>query len=105
MDARVEVQWNGYAQLNITVPLHLKPLIALNELGKLIANRNNRRAIGGPNFRKRDYFVDTVRNRQGVISAPFKSALSNKPVVVVTEPVTVGTPVTWRPYRDPQNPK
>lgn len=62
-------------------------VIALDGSGKLIANLNNRRAIDGSNFSKRDYFIDTVRNRKGIISAPFQSALSKQPVVVVTEPV------------------
>lgn len=62
-------------------------VIALDKTGNLIANLNDRRAIGGSNFSKRDYFIDTVRDREGVISAPFRSALSKRPVVVVTEPV------------------
>ncbi|MBC7686175.1 MAG: GGDEF domain-containing protein [Bdellovibrionales bacterium] len=62
-------------------------VIALDETGKLIANLNNRLVIGKSNFSKRDYFIDTVRDREGVISAPFLSTLSKRPVVVVTEPV------------------
>lgn len=62
-------------------------VIALDANGNLIANLNDRRSIGLSNFSKRDYFIDTVNNREGVISAPFRSALSKKPVVVVTEPV------------------
>ena len=62
-------------------------VIALDATGKLIANLNNRRAIGTANFSKREYFIDTVSSHEGLISAPFRSALSNQPVVVVTEPV------------------
>ena len=62
-------------------------VIAVDATGKLIANLNDRRAIGTANFSKRNYFTDTVSNREGVISAPFQSALSKQPVVVVTEPV------------------
>ncbi|WP_332877900.1 GGDEF domain-containing protein [Massilia sp. S19_KUP03_FR1] len=62
-------------------------MIALDATGNLIANLNDRRAIGGSNFGKREYFLDTVANREGVISAPFQSSLSKKAVVVITEPV------------------
>lgn len=62
-------------------------VIALDVTGNIIGNLNDRRAIGRSNFSKRDYFIDTVRDREGVISAPFRSALSKQPVVVVTEPV------------------
>ena len=62
-------------------------VIALNAAGDLIANLNDRRVIGTTNFSKREYFGDTVRSREGVISKPFRSSLSKQPVVVVTEPV------------------
>jgi diguanylate cyclase (GGDEF)-like protein len=55
--------------------------------GELIANLNDRRTIGKLNASQRPYFRDTVRDREGVISAPFKSALTGKSVVLVTEPV------------------
>lgn len=62
-------------------------VIALDDSGNLIGNLNDRRAIGKSNFSKRDYFIDTMRDRDGRISAPFQSALSKQPVVVVTAPV------------------
>ncbi|MES2758195.1 MAG: diguanylate cyclase [Pseudomonadota bacterium] len=62
-------------------------VIALDKSGKLIANLSDRRVIGRDNFSKRDYFIDTVANHEGLISRPFKSVLSGKPVVAVTEPV------------------
>jgi diguanylate cyclase (GGDEF)-like protein len=55
--------------------------------GNLIANLNDRRAIGKLNVFKRPYFQDTLRYKEGVISEPFKSALTGKSVVLVTEPV------------------
>jgi diguanylate cyclase (GGDEF)-like protein len=55
--------------------------------GNLIANLNDRRAVGKLNVFKRPYFQDTVRYREGVISEPFKSLLTGRPVVLVTEPV------------------
>ena len=62
-------------------------VIVLDKTGELVANLNDRRAIGRSNFSRRDYFIDTVRDREGLISAPFRSSLSKQPVVVVTEPV------------------
>lgn len=62
-------------------------VIALDAAGKLIADLNDRRAIGTANFAKREYFIDTVRSREGLISRPFRSVLSRQPVVVITEPV------------------
>ncbi|UMR28628.1 diguanylate cyclase [Massilia sp. MB5] len=55
--------------------------------GKLVANLKDRRAVGTINVAARPFFRDTLRLREGVISAPFLSLLSNKPVVVVTEPI------------------
>ena len=62
-------------------------VVVLNATGNLIANLNDRRLVGTVNFSKRDYFSDTVRSREGVISVPFQSSLSHQPIVVVTEPV------------------
>lgn len=55
--------------------------------GELIANLNNR-VLAKLNIRERTYFQETMRGREGVISTPFKSLLSGRPVVVVTQPVT-----------------
>lgn len=55
--------------------------------GNLIANLNDRRSIGKLNVSQRPYFQDTVRYKEGVISEPFKSALTGKSVVLVTAPV------------------
>jgi hypothetical protein len=54
--------------------------------GKLVASlrdRNARRV----NISERQYFKDTMRLQEGVISAPFKSSLSGQPVVVLTQPL------------------
>jgi diguanylate cyclase (GGDEF)-like protein len=71
-------------------------VIALDQTGKIIANLNDPSVNGSASFSKRDYFIDTVAGRKGVISYPFKSILSGKPVIVVTEPVynAVGELVT-----------
>ncbi len=40
-----------------------------------------------PNVRERQYFIDTMATRRGLISAPFKSMTSGQPVVAITAPV------------------
>jgi len=62
-------------------------VLAIDAEGNLIANLNDRRTIGQGNFAERDYFKNTMAAREGVISAPFRSRLSGKPVVVVTQPI------------------
>jgi diguanylate cyclase (GGDEF)-like protein len=62
-------------------------LVAFDATGKLIASMNDRSVVGKLNFATREYFVDTVKFREGVISRPFKSLLSGKPIVLVTEPI------------------
>ncbi|MES2743446.1 MAG: diguanylate cyclase [Pseudomonadota bacterium] len=63
-------------------------VVVLDRSGKLVANLNDRRQIGKLNFAARPYFGDTLNAREGVISAPFNSALSGKPVVLITIPVS-----------------
>ena len=62
-------------------------VLVYDQDGMVVANLNDRRAVRTQDFSERPYFVDTVRIREGVISKPFRSALSGKPVVLVTEPV------------------
>lgn len=62
-------------------------VLAIDADGNLIANLNDRRTVGKGNFAERDYFKNTMAAREGVISAPFRSRLSGKPVVVVTQPI------------------
>ncbi len=61
-------------------------LVAFDAGGKLVASglapgRQGLNALGKP------YFDDTVARKAGIISPPFKSALSGKPVVLVTSAV------------------
>ena len=55
--------------------------------GTLIANLQDRRLLGKMNSSNRAYFRDTLAAREGIVSAPFRSKLSGRPVVVVTQPV------------------
>lgn len=56
--------------------------------GDLVASLRDRRTRGTLNIANRTYFRDTLRSRDGLVSQPFKSALSGRPVVVITQPVT-----------------
>lgn len=62
-------------------------VVAFNPAGTLIASLNDRRAIGTINVAAREYFRATVDAHEGIISRPFKSALSGKAVVLVTQPI------------------
>lgn len=62
-------------------------VLVFSPSGKVIANLKDRRAVNAQDFSGRHYFIDTVRSKEGVISRPFRSALSGQPVVLVTEPV------------------
>ena len=55
--------------------------------GLLIGNLNDRRQLGKLRSANRAYFQDTLKKQEGLVSAPFKSALSGKPVVLVTQPI------------------
>lgn len=55
--------------------------------GKLVANLQDRRMIGKLNSKNRQYFRDTVTAQEGIVSAPFRSVLSGRPVLAITQPV------------------
>ncbi|SEO57911.1 diguanylate cyclase (GGDEF) domain-containing protein [Duganella sp. CF517] len=59
---------------------------AFDVQGDLIASLNSRNARR-INVAGRQYFKDTLAAREGVVSAPFVSALSGKPVIAITQPV------------------
>ncbi|UGQ47775.1 GGDEF domain-containing protein [Massilia endophytica] len=83
-DAR---QVQGVLEDHFTLRDEFFNVSAVNRHGDLVANLNDRRAIGISNFSDRAYFRDTVAAREGVISAPFRSQLSGKQVVLITQPV------------------
>lgn len=62
-------------------------LLVVNASGELVADYFNTALSGTINFADRDYIRSTLKRKQGLISAPFRSQLSGHPVVVVTEPV------------------
>jgi len=62
-------------------------VLVFDAAGMVVANLNDRRAVRTQDFSQRPYFIDTLRIREGVISRPFRSLLSGRPVVLVTEPL------------------
>ncbi|WP_332848016.1 sensor domain-containing diguanylate cyclase [Massilia sp. S19_KUP03_FR1] len=62
-------------------------VVAFDPSGKLIASLADPRTIGTINVAERDYFRASIAAHQGLLSAPFKSRISGKPTVLVTEPV------------------
>jgi len=62
-------------------------VVAFDADGNLVASLADRRQIGKLSAAQRTYFRDTVRLREGIVSQPFRSQLSGRPVVLLTEPV------------------
>jgi hypothetical protein len=67
-------------------------VIAIDAKGELFVSLRDRREAGRLNVANRDYFRQTVALHEGLISEPFRSALSGKPVVLVTESCAI----SWR---------
>ncbi|WP_173346249.1 diguanylate cyclase domain-containing protein [Pseudoduganella dura] len=61
--------------------------VALDANGVLLTSLAGGAAAGQATVAARAYFRDTVRTRKGVLSPPLRSALSGKPIVLLTEPV------------------
>ncbi|NGZ86247.1 sensor domain-containing diguanylate cyclase [Duganella aceris] len=59
---------------------------AFDTAGNLVASLRDKNAKR-INVAERTYFQQTLATREGLISAPFKSALSGRPVVVLTQPL------------------
>jgi len=62
-------------------------VIAIDARGMIFASLRDRREAGRLSVANREYFLKTVAMHEGVISEPFQSRLTTKPVVLVTEPV------------------
>ena len=62
-------------------------LTAFGADGKLIANLQDRRMVGKLNSKNRQYFRDTMAAQESIVSAPFRSVLSGRAVLAVTQPV------------------
>jgi diguanylate cyclase (GGDEF)-like protein len=78
----------AYIESHPTLREEFSNVVAFDPAGNLIANLGRRLNGESMNASERDYFRDTVKFKEGVISAPFKSRLSGLPLVLVTQPVT-----------------
>jgi len=63
-------------------------VVAFNAEGDIVASLSGRPTGEPVNAKQRDYFRDTVNFHEGVVSAPFKSRLTGRSVVLLTQPVT-----------------
>lgn len=62
-------------------------LAAFDAQGQLIANFNDTSIIGRYNVADREYMRRTIQQRRGVISEPLRSQLSDRAIVLMTEPI------------------
>ncbi|AXA90707.1 GGDEF domain-containing protein [Massilia sp. YMA4] len=62
-------------------------VVAFDASGTLVASLTDRRQIGTFSGADRPYFTQTVSAHEGIVSQPFRSKLSARPVVLLTEPV------------------
>ncbi|WUR16190.1 GGDEF domain-containing protein [[Empedobacter] haloabium] len=62
-------------------------VVAFDASGTLVASLTDRRQIGTFSGADRPYFTQTVSAHEGIVSQPFRSKLSGRPVVLLTEPV------------------
>jgi diguanylate cyclase (GGDEF)-like protein len=86
-DFRAELAIQRFLEAHTGLRDAFSNVVVLDASGQLVANLNDRGTIGKENFGQRPYFLDTVSNREGVISSPFQARLMKVPVVVVTAPV------------------
>ena len=61
--------------------------VAFDADGVLLTSLTGGAAAGQATVAARDYFQRTVATRKGLLSRPLRSALSGKPIVLLTEPV------------------
>lgn len=61
--------------------------VAIDAKGTLMSSLSGGAAAGQTTVAAREYFQQTVATRRGLLSRPLRSALSGKPVVLLTEPV------------------
>ncbi len=59
----------------------------LDTNGDLVANLNGAQQLGRVNVKDREYFVQTVATKAGVISQPYRNRLNGLAQIAVTEPV------------------
>jgi diguanylate cyclase (GGDEF)-like protein/PAS domain S-box-containing protein len=62
-------------------------ILILSATGEVLAAQPERPGLRQVNFMQRAYFQETVRRRRPVISQPYRSAASGRPLVVMTAPV------------------
>ncbi|AVR97012.1 sensor domain-containing diguanylate cyclase [Pseudoduganella armeniaca] len=77
----------SYLERHATLREQFFNVVAFDPSGKLVASLVDRRQIGTLSVADRPYFTQTVNAREGIVSQPFRSKLSGRPVVLLTEPL------------------
>ena len=80
-------QLQHYVEQHASFKVLFDNLSVVNAHGELLANLNDPASRGKLNIADRAYFKDTVATRKGVISAPLRGALIQKPVLIMTAPI------------------
>ncbi|CAN7389649.1 diguanylate cyclase [Pseudoduganella sp. LjRoot289] len=80
-------QMQTLLEAHTTLREEFSNVTAFDMRGNLVASLRDRRAIGTLNISTRKHFVDTLRTREGLVTAPFRSSLSGKPIVALTQPL------------------
>ncbi|MDB5958761.1 MAG: sensor diguanylate cyclase [Massilia sp.] len=81
-------QVQRFIERHTTLREEFANVVAFDAAGNLVASLSPRKAGDPVNFKERDYFRDTVAYKEGVVSAPFLSKLTRRPVVMITQPIT-----------------
>lgn len=77
----------AYLERHATLREQFFNVVAFDRGGTLVASLVDRRQIGTISAADRPYFTQTIAAHEGIVSPPFRSKLSGRPVVLLTEPV------------------
>lgn len=82
-----DVALQAFVSKHVSLKAFFDNVSLVDMRGELIANYNSTSPIGRLNLADREYFIDTVRTRKGVISQPLRNRSNGLPQVIMTEPV------------------
>ncbi|MFJ3044357.1 diguanylate cyclase [Herbaspirillum chlorophenolicum] len=80
-------QMQRYLEQHLSLNAQFFNVSVVEANGAMIANYADAGQVNRFSMAGRDYLVDTVKTKKGVISRPLKSKMSNRSVVLMTEPL------------------
>ncbi|WP_050469859.1 diguanylate cyclase [Herbaspirillum chlorophenolicum] len=80
-------QMQRYLEQHLSLNAQFFNVSVVEANGAMIANYADAGQVNRFSMAGRDYLVDTVKAKKGVISRPLKSKMSNRSVVLMTEPL------------------